>query len=180
MALKVQRKFRFKGLDWRSGEMYTFRYRAFGEDPEPIVILMYKFSGTHPRTGRQWRFIQALNISYLPRAVRKNFLINWQIEMEQNNGNVYVTWEKIKRQFPMVVKGDCIRRYFYSPNYYIDQPKYVPVENWEEMAISSWHKDFSKKLRMSLRRKYKSAMDKRRQRTDVVGRVLGMLFGKRK
>jgi len=180
MALKVHRNFKFKGIRWISGHMYKFHYRGYGTDPEPIVILLYKFSGTHPTTGRQWRFIQCINIAYLPRHIRHNFVMNWKIEMERSGGNTYLTWERLKRQYPMVAREDVCRRYFYSPNYYIMDPVYIPPDQWEKTAMISWWKDYSKKLRQNLVRRQKATSKRKTDRGGVVSRILGSIFGRRK
>ena len=119
MALRVDRKFKFKKINWKSGHLYTFKYNAWQEDPEPLVILLYRFQGYHPKTGHEWRFIQAVNMNYVPRHIRKNFIINWKRTLERNNGNVFLTWEEVKAKYPGLVKSDCIGRYFYKQIYYI-------------------------------------------------------------
>ncbi len=182
MALKIEGKFKFKGVIWRSGHLYKFRYSNWYEDPEPLVILLYRFKGYHPKTQREWRFIQALNMNYVPRHIRRNFAINWTQTLERNNGNVLLTWDEIKMKFPGIAKSDAIRRYFYSPKYYIQDPKSIPIEKMEEALISSWHKDFSKKIKLSLTRKYRSAQAKRKKRTDDkgIGKILKTIFGGKK
>lgn len=177
MALKIDRKFKFKNIQWKSGHLYRFRYSAWQEDPEPLVILLYRFRGRHPKTGHEWRFIQALNMNYVPRHIRKNFIINWTKTLERNNGNVLLTWDEIKFKYPGLAKSDCIRRYFYKPNYYIKKPESIPINNMEEAVVSSWHKDFSKKMKLALTRKKRQAKKKRKDRSDNVRNVLSRLFG---
>lgn len=178
MALKIEGKFKFKNITWYSGQLYRFKYSAYNEDPEPLVILLYRFKGYHPKTGRQWRFIQGLNMNYVPRHIRKNFAINWVETLKRNNGNVLLTWDEVKFKFPGIAKSDAIRRYFYSPNYYITKAEHIPIENMEEALMSSWHKDFSKKIKMALTRKRRAANKKRKQRTDDkgIGKILRTIF----
>lgn len=182
MALRIDGKFKFKGIQWRSGHLYKFKYSNWYEDPEPMLILLYRFSGTHPNTKRQWRFIQGINMNYVPRHVRKNFAINWTTSLERNKGNVLLTWNEVKARFPGIEKSNAIRRYFYSPSYYIQNPEYIPIENMEDALVSSWHKDFSKKIKLSLTRKYRSATGKRKARTKESGitRILKSIFGRKK
>lgn len=118
-------------------------------------------------------------MNYVPRHIRKNFVINWKRTLERNNGNVFLTWKEVKAKFPGLVKSDCIRRYFYSPNYYITNVRAIPVDDIESVIVSSWHKDFSKKIKMSLTRKRKKAEQKRKKR-DVHTSILSRLFGGRK
>lgn len=178
MALKIEGKFKFKNVIWKSGHLYKFRYSNWYSDPEPLAILLYRFKGYHPKTGRQWRFIQCINLNYVPRHIRRNFAINWINTLERNNGNVLLTWQEIKSKFPGIAKSDAIRRYFYSPNYYITKVQYIPIENMEEAIVSTWHRDFSKKIKMALTRKRKSAEKRRKQRTDDsgIGKILKTIF----
>jgi len=179
MALKVEGNFKFKKVRWRSGHLYKFKYSAWETDPEPMVILLYRFKGYHPKTGREWRFIQALNMNYVPRHIRKNFVINWKRTLERNNGNVFLTWKEVKAKFPGLVKSDCIRRYFYSPSYYITNIQAIPVEEMETAIVSSWHKDFSKRLKLALNRKKRQA-EKNRKKRDIHTSILSKLFGGKK
>lgn len=181
MALKIDPKFKFKGVQWKSGHLYKFRYSNWYEDPEPMMILLYRFKGTHPKTKHEWRFIQGINMNYLPRHVRRNFAINWKQTLERNNGNVLLTWNEVKAKFPGIVKSDAIRRYFYKPAYYIQRPEYIPMDKMEEALISSWHKDFSKKMKMALTRKYRQATKKKNQRIDKgITKILKTIFGKKR
>jgi hypothetical protein len=179
MALSISKRFKFKKIWWKSGHFYTFRYSNYYEDPKPVVVLLYKFSGTHPNTGRQWRFIQCINLNYIQRNVRKNFVLNWKEELIRRNGNVFLTWETIKRRFPNVANSNAIRRYFYSPSYYIQDPEYIELDNVEDAVISSWHKDFSKKLKKAAIRKIKDAKALAKKRSGV-SKILGALFGGRR
>ena len=121
---------------------------------------MYAFSGTHPSTGRQWRFIQAINFTYVPRSMRKAFANEWVRVFERTNGNVRFTWDIVKRKYPYL--KHAVRRYFYSPTYYISKLQSIPFEDMENVIISTWSKDFSKKLKVSLYSKFSSALKNRR------------------
>jgi len=182
MALKISGNFKFKGIRWRSGLLYTFRYSNWFEDPEPMTIVLYKITGIHPSTGHQWNLLQCINMNYVPRHIRKNFIINWKQTLERNNGNVLLTWDEIKAKFPGIAKSNAIRRYQLKPQYMISKPKAIPIDQMEETIVSSWHKDFSKKMKMSLTRKYRQAQKKRKKRTDDKGisKILSTIFGRGK
>lgn len=180
MALKISKRFKFQKIWWKSGHFYTFRYSNYYEDPEPVIVLLYKFSGTHPSTGRQWRFIQCINLNYVPRDIRKKFVLTWKDELIRRNGNVSLTWENIKTRFPGIANSNAIRRYFYSPSYYIQKPKYIELDNVEDVVISSWHKDFSKKLKRAAIRKVKSARKLVKKRGGVSSILSSLFGGKRK
>jgi len=182
MALKIDGKFKSHGVHWKSGHFYKFRYTNYFEDPEPLVVLLYRITGIHKNSGHQWNLIQCINMNYINRAIRKNFVINWKMTLERNNGNVLLTWNEVKAKFPGIVKSDAIRRYQMKPRYMIKNIEYIPIDKIEETVISSWSKDFSKKLKLSLTRKYRSAQKKRKKRTkqDHVQNVLKYLFGRKK
>jgi len=156
MALKVVKSWRSHGTTWKSGHFYTFRYNAYREDPTPVIILMYKIEGINPKTGHQWRLIQGINLNYIPRSHRKAFVELWKTEMERNKGNVEFTWEVVQFRFPYL-ESAC-RRYVTKPVYRIQNPQHIPFEHLEDVVISSWGKDFSKKLEMDIAAKKQRAL----------------------
>jgi hypothetical protein len=165
MALSINKKIKFKKVWWRTGRFYTFQYRAWEHDPEPVIILMYFFSGRHPNTGRQWRFMQGVNISYIPRANRKAFVSDWKRAWERSNGNFEFTYRLLSRRYPWM--KTAIRRYFYSPANYITPPLgnngmyEVPFDAVDDIVVSTFRKDFSKKIKRALANKLRTAMEKR-------------------
>jgi len=139
---------------------------AWQNDPKPTIIFMYAFSGTHPKTNRQWRFIQAINLTYISRVSRKAFANDWVQTLRRHNGNVRFTWQTVQRKYPYMEKA--VRRYFYSPNYYISKLKEIPYDdNFEKNIISTFSKDFSKKVKVSLVQKFRSLFGRR---TPPVGK----------
>jgi len=158
MAITRKYKKKFKGVDLQSGHFYKFRYQAWENDPEPTVIFMYWLQGIHPRTGHQWRFIQCINFTYVPRTIRKRFVEEWKAQLEKTN-NPKFTWEKVKAKYPQI--QHAVRRYFYKPNYYITKLEKIPFDNINKAVISTWHKDFSKKIKSSLLNKFRRIMRKR-------------------
>jgi hypothetical protein len=156
MAIKRVFKKRFKGVTVKSGHIYTFKYQAWEHDPRPVVIMMYAIDGIHPRTKHQHRYFQAINFTYIPRSIRKQFARDWSRTYRRTNGNVKFTWELVQRRYPYL--KHAVRRYFFKPNYYINELIEVPWEDMEKVVVSTWSKDFSKKLRMSLLGKFRRAM----------------------
>lgn len=151
---------RFKGLTWKSGHIYEFKYQAWHNDPQPTIILMYAFDGIHPTTGRQWRFFQGINFTYIPRPSRRLFAAVWLDEWQRNNGNVQFTYGRVLSEFSFL--KDAVRRYFYSPDYYIQNAREIYLEDMEQAIVSTWTRDFSRKLKVGLIQKYR----------DVIGRVM--------
>ncbi len=164
MALRRVHKKRFKGVTLRSGHFYTFKYQAWEHDPKPTIIFMYSIEGLHPNTGHQWRIIQAINFTYIPRGMRKRFLKQWMKEL-QRPGDIKFTYDRVKSRWPFLKKAT--RRYFFKPSYYIQNLKEIPFDKVEKVIISTWSKDFSKKITTALLGKFKKAMKAR-------------LFGKKK
>ena len=152
-------KKKFKGVTMKSGYIYTFRYSSWRNDPEPTLLLMYALDGIHPKTGHQWRFFQGINLTYIPRSMRRLFAQEWIRVFEKTKGNVAFTYELVKQRYPFM--QHAIRRYFFKPNYYISNLKEVPFENMEEVIVSSWHKDFSKSVKKALLQKFSSAWKER-------------------
>jgi len=155
MAIRRVLKKRFGGVVVKSGYIYSFRYQAWEHDPFPLVIMLYALEGTHPNTGHQWRFFQAINFAYIPRAQRRRFAQEWVQTLRQSRGNLRFTWEKVQSRYPYL--QGAVRRYFFKPKYYIRNLKEVPLEDVEAVIVSTWNKDYSKRAMMALSAKYKKA-----------------------
>ena len=151
--LKHSTNFQYKGLRLKSGHVYKFRYKFWQNDPEPLVVLLYKISGTHPKTEKRWNLIQAINFNYVPRPVRKNFATDWKQAFDKRKGNIILTWRDVKRKYPEVVNSDALRRYVLNPSYAITNLKIIPMDRMEEVLISTWAKDFSTKVRKAIAKK---------------------------
>jgi len=158
MALRITKNWRSHGITWNSGHFYTFRYNAFRQDPTPVIILMYKIEGINESTGHQFRLIQGINLNYIPRDQRKAFVELWKSEMLRNKGNVEFTWDMVQSRFPYLELA--VRRYVTKPVYRIQNPQHIPFENVEDVVISTWGKDFSKKLEMDLILKRNRALNR--------------------
>lgn len=74
MPLRISYRKKHKGTTLQSGHFYKFKYVAFENDPSPMVIFLNAIEGLHPRTGHQWRLIQAINLNYIPRRDRRRFV----------------------------------------------------------------------------------------------------------
>lgn len=175
MALQVDLNFRMNGIQWQSGHVYTFRYNAWQHDPEPTIVLMGRYTGIHPNTGHQWRLIQGINLTYIPRSHRRLFAMIWVQEYERAQGNTIFTWQRVKRQFPFLQYG--VRRYMFKPSYYIQNPREVPFEDLEQAITDTWSKDFSKKIKIDLMKKFRSIKQNvKRHNKNPFGKFLNKIF----
>lgn len=161
MGLRRVYKKRFKGVTLKTGHFYRFKYQAWENDPKPTIIFMYSIEGIHPRSGHQWRILQAINFTYIPRAERKRFLKQWMKELDRP-GDVRFTWNKVKSRWPFLKRAT--RRYFFKPSYYIRSLEEIPFDEVEQAVISTWSKDFSKKITTALLSKFKKALKARQSR----------------
>jgi hypothetical protein len=134
--------------------------QAWEHDPKPTIIFMYSIEGLHKNTGHQWRILQAINFTYIPRGVRKRFLKAWMAELDKP-GDIKFTWKKVKSRWPYLEKA--VRRYFFKPSYYIQNLEEIPFDEVEKAVISTWSKDFSKKITTSLLSKFKKALTFRKK-----------------
>lgn len=142
MAIRRNKRKKFKNITWKSGRVYSFKYHAWHNDPHPVIILMYALEGTHENTGHQWRFFQGINFTYIPRSMRIQFAKKWMTAWDRSNGNMQFTWEICKRSFPWM--RFAVRRYFFKPSYYIKQPKEIKREDLRAVIGDTYTKDFSK------------------------------------
>lgn len=163
MAIRRIYKKRFKGVVIQSGYFYKFEYQAWENDPKPTVIIMYAFEGINTRKDgkkKQWRFFQAINFSYVPRAYRRRFVEDWKRTMMATK-NPKFTWQLVKRKYPFL--QNAVRRYFYDPTYYIANLKEIPFDDIEKIVVSTWSKDFSKKVKTSIVKKFRDVLKRRQQ-----------------
>jgi hypothetical protein len=153
------KEYKFQGLTWKSGYFYSFKYKAWQNDKKPSIIFMYAFSGYHPNTGREWRFFQAINLSYVPRSVRKKFLKDYLKIRDRRKGKMSFVWRDVQTKYPGLRIG--IRRYFYSPANYIINPEEIPFDEAESFVMGTMLKDYSKKVIRSLRARIRDSRKKR-------------------
>lgn len=148
MALKISFIHRHGKITMKSGHFYTFKYKGFENDPNPHILMLNKISGIHPKSGHEHRYIQALNLSYIPRKDRKKFVKDW-IENFSKSKNIKFTWDLVKRKYPYLQVS--IRRYFYKPNYYITKLEDLDtIEKIQKTIVGNLFKDFSKSIRRKL------------------------------
>jgi hypothetical protein len=119
---------------------------------------MYAIEGINPSTGHQWRIIQCINFTYIPKAVRKRFLDIWLLEL-QKKSDIRFTWERIQSHYPWL--KNATRRYFFKPSYYITNLEEIPIANVQKEVISTWSKDFSKKIKTAIFQKFRTAIANR-------------------
>lgn len=102
-------------------------------------------------------------MTYIPRSQRKTFAIVWMRTLKKNRGNVKFTWRLVQDRFPYLQLA--VRRYFYSPSYYITKVKEIPMDekSWEKAVVSTFSKDFSKKIKVSFMSKIKKALGLRKK-----------------
>jgi len=149
---------------WKSGHVYSFKYNAWENDPEPLIILMYSLEGTHPKTGRQWRFFQGINLSYVPRNIRKQFANTWIKEFEKrpdNPQNIRFTYLKMKRRYPGLL--GAVRRYMHTPKDRIQKPREIPIQEFQKALNISFAKDFSRKARSIFKKLRKGKLFQRKK-----------------
>ena len=163
MALRRVYKKKLKGVTLKSGHFYKFRYKAFERDPKPTIIFMHSIEGINPNTGHQWRLIQALNFTYIPRAQRKRFMKVWLAELEKP-GNIKFHWQKVLARYSYLKMG--IRRYQFKPADYITLLEEIPVDRIEKEVVKTMLKDFSKKVSVGIKgffAKRRKALDKKKR-----------------
>lgn len=139
---------------------FAINNQAWESDPKPTVIMMYALDGMNKRTGHQWRFFQAINFTYIPRNDRKRFAKDW-IRIMGNTRNPRFTWNIVKRKYPYI--QHAIRRYFFKPPYYIQDLKEIAWDDAEKAIVSTFAKDFSKKVKTSLLNKFRRVLTSRKK-----------------
>lgn len=161
MALHVKYRKKLHGVMLKSGYLYTFKYRAWGEDPKPLLLFFYAINGINPNTGHQWRLIEGCNINYLPKSMRRAFANEWVRVFDRTGGNVRFTYKILQRRYPYM--RFAVRRYLLKPRYYISKLKEIPFEDMEAAIVSTWSKEFSRKVKVSLLQKFRSSMKSRKK-----------------
>jgi len=107
-------------------------------------------------------------MTYVPRSMRRQFIRDWVRILERTN-NIRFTWETVSRRYPYL--KHAVRRYFFKPTYYITKMKEIPFDKMEDVVVSTWSKDFSKKVKTSLINKFRSVMKNRKKSNKVNRRI---------
>jgi hypothetical protein len=170
-----------QGTVWiRSGHIYQFRYKNFQNDPEPVVIALYAIKGVHPNSGHKWNLYQCINFTYIPRSYRKQFVSVWKPLLERNKGNSILTWDMVVKRYPYL--QIAIRRYILDEQL-ITQLKEIPLEDIDQVVVSTWAKDYSKQVLMSMISKFKKVKSVVRRASPFSGKSMfgrkGLFGGKR-
>lgn len=130
-----------EGMVWfRTGHFYSFYYSKYENDPIPTIVMINWIHGTHPNTGHVHNYIQAINLSYVPRNYRKKFIKMWLPTLQANGGNVRLTWQKVVQRWPFM--RYAIRRYLLKRNY-LRFAREIPPDKVEDEVISTWTRDYS-------------------------------------
>ena len=151
MAIKVVYDVIINGIPMISGDLLKFKYHGYHNDPFPLVIFVNKVEGMHPKTMHYHRYIQAINLNYLPKSVRNQFAKDWLEDIDKTK-HPKLTWQKLKSKYGYVVNEKIFRRYFFKPAYYLKGIIRVPRDKLESEISTNWHKDFSIKARIKLYR----------------------------
>lgn len=155
-----------EGMLWfKSGHFYSFYYKKYANDPIPTVVMLNWVHGTHPNTGHIHNYIQAINLSYIPRNFRKKFVHMWLPTLRANGGNVRLTWEKVVARWPFLTIA--VRRYLLKRNY-IKYARLIPEDKVEEEVISTWTRDYS----VSAMKQFAIMTDRARERNHSYHRNL--------
>lgn len=137
----MQRYIKKEKTFWfRTGYIYSFRYKNYENDPTPTIIVINAISGKHPVTGHKHNYLQGINFSYIPRGRRKWFINKWRTVMEKYNGNVRFTWPFIVRKYPWMIIA--IRRYLLGMNY-IKKPIHIKYEFLDKYVEQKIIRDYS-------------------------------------
>lgn len=105
---------------------------------------MSSIEGYHQNTGHEWHLFQCINFTYLPRNMRRRFLNKWLKELDKP-GQIKFRWKKeILPKYPYL--KPAIRRYLFKPTYYIKNLQEIPLSEVEKVVISTFPRDFSKKI----------------------------------
>jgi hypothetical protein len=147
MALRISYTERKNNVTLKSAEFFRFKYQAYQNDPNPLILFLYSIKGIHPNTGHNWNLIQALNFSYVPRKDRIKFIQDWKL-IHSKTKNIKLTWQAVKSRYPYLELS--IRRYLLSPAYYIRQIEAIKEEDIEKEVIKSLPKDYFERAKRAL------------------------------
>jgi len=145
MAIRKIYNLNYKGVSLKSGHFYSFeRYDRYENDPSPMILFMYALQGVHPNTGHFHSYIQAWNLSYIPKRLRKQTIQQFiklaaRLETGGYRQKIRVTHD----WFPAYLDV-AVRRYLTRPPGLIKGVKEIPFEFIEQALADIEHKDYSK------------------------------------
>ena len=113
MALRQFFRLTVKGTLLGNGRCYKFKYLNYEHDPSPCIFFLYAIRGVNPSTGHKWDLIQAINLNYLPRAVRKKFVADWGDTLKRSKGDFKMMWKTLMLKYPYM--KIATRRYLLTP-----------------------------------------------------------------
>jgi hypothetical protein len=126
-----------------NGHCYKFRYVNYQYDPFPVIFFINAIKGTHPTSGNKWSLIQGVNLNYLSRNIRRQFIKEWQDSMTRHPNHFYLTWNMITHKFSRFGFEVAIRRYLLTPNSLMRKLEKVSPDKMENEILRSLHKDYS-------------------------------------
>jgi hypothetical protein len=153
MAIQYNFQKRIHGISLNSGDIIKFAYTGYEEDPTPLCIFLYSTSGYHPRTRHEHHYLQGINLNYVSRHNRKQFVRDW-IERHNKTQNTRLTYNYMKSLYPYM--DSITRRYFWKPSYYLRKLEKISLDKIESEVVGSLYKDYSQ----ALRRQYFSGIRK--------------------
>jgi hypothetical protein len=103
-----------------------------------------------------------VNLSYIPRTLRKKFTQEWQYEYARSNGDIEFTWDLVQNKYPYL--SGAVRRYFFKPNYYIQGAQHIHMDEMESAVVSTWARDFSSKVKRTLVKTFRNLTTAKRTR----------------
>lgn len=139
--LKIHFNWTHNNITFRNGFCYKFKYLNYEHDPYPHIFFLYAIRGTNPSSGNKWDLIQAINLNYLPRAVRKKFVADWGDTLKRSKGDFKMMWKTLMLKYPYM--KIATRRYLLTPKNYINNIEYIAPEQMDKEIVRNMVRDYS-------------------------------------
>jgi hypothetical protein len=150
--------------------------------------MLYGVKGQHPKTGHIHNYLLAINLSYINRNNRRQFVKQWVNTLIRTKGNIPLTYKGIVEQFPFMAAA--VRKYLLSRSD-LFEIREIPLEMIGEVVVGTMYKDFSKQAILEMIANWKGEKSKTKMKAlsialseDYGGRIpdlgtkfLGRLFG---
>lgn len=128
-------------FEFISGSFYSFKYKFYENDPAPCIAFINYVHGMHPNTKHMHNYIQGINLHYLPKRIRENFVKDWLKIQEQFGTKDELTWDVILRRYKKL--APAIRRYKVNSLRNIIDLKLIKKTDIIEYLKNTYVKDFS-------------------------------------
>lgn len=154
---------------FKSGNFYEFEYNRFENDPKPMIVFMYLVQGIHPTSGHYHNYIQAVNLSYIPKKLRATWVKRW-IDTHWNP-RTQTAREGIRLDYYRDIDSYlhvAVRRYFIKGGNII-KPKDIPFDVIDAKLAGISGKDYYSRAvlkraqRLLQRGKYSISKKKRKR-----------------